>query len=280
MECGTGRRSSFYVRSVCTTHLDLAAGRFECEVWVNHLPARALLDSGSMVTLVHARVLGRIGPVTKTLRVVCIHGDTKEYPLVPVTVSYGHTSVTQEVGVVKSLIHDIIVGRDCPLFLELWDQVQTGLPGELGTLSLEGTESGGSGPETSTTHPSNVEIPVGDNDVAENLSSNNSGPVSGLKTELNSEGGEVSPLQVMLGEDDEELSPIEEGEGETSPRPVHPDLDVPRGAFGTTQLQDPTLVNAWEQVSVIDGVSQIPGADQRSPHFALKGDLVYRVAES
>ena len=189
MECEVARRSSFYVQRACATHLDLASGRFECEVWVNHLPARALLDSGSMVTLVHARVLGRIGPVYKTLRVVCIHGDTKEYPLVPVTVSYGHTSVTQEVGVVKNLIHDIIVGRDCPLFLELWDQVQTGLPGELGTLSLEGTESGGSGPETSTTHPSNVKIPVGDNDVAEILNSNNSGPMSGLKTELNSEGG-------------------------------------------------------------------------------------------
>ena len=118
MDCGTARRSSFYVQRACATHLDLAFGQFECEVWVNHLPARALLDSSSMVTLLHARVLGRLGPVTKTLQVVCIHGDTKEYPLVPVTVSYGHTSVTQEVGVVNSIINDIIVGRDCPLFME------------------------------------------------------------------------------------------------------------------------------------------------------------------
>ena len=192
MDCGIGRRSSFYVQSVCATHLDLAAGRFECEVWVNHLSARALLDSGSMVTLVHARVLGRLGPVTKTLRVVCIHGDTKEYPLVPVTVSYGHASVTQEVGVVKSLIHDIIVGRDCPLFLELWTQVQMGLPGELGTLDLEGTGSEGSEPETSPTYPSDMETPVTNNETAENANMEDNAPVPGLETELISEGGKSS----------------------------------------------------------------------------------------
>ena len=277
MECGTGRRSSFYVRSVCTTHLDLAAGRFECEVWVNHLPARALLDSGSMVTLVHARILGRLRPVTKTLRVVCIHGDTKEYPLVPVTVSYGHASVTQEVGVVNSLIHDIIVGRDCPLFLELWNEVQMAPPGELGALGLEGTGSEGSGAEI---HPSDIEIPTIDNEVAGNANVEDNAPDPGLKPGLISEGGEVFPLQVMLGEDDEELSPVEEDEGETSSRPVHPHLDVSRGAFGTAQLRDPALVNAREQVSVVDGVPQMPDADQRFPHFALKRDLLYRVAES
>ena len=56
-----------------------------------------------------------------------------------------------------------------------------------------------SGPKTSTTHPSNVAIPVVDNDIAEDVSLDNNGPVSDLKTELTSEGGEVSPLQVMLG---------------------------------------------------------------------------------
>lgn len=64
---------------------------------MNHLPAKAQLDSGSMVMLVHARVIGRLGLVGKTLQVVCIHGDKREYPLVPVIVAYGGTSETQKV---------------------------------------------------------------------------------------------------------------------------------------------------------------------------------------
>lgn len=80
MECWAGRRATFYVQRACTTHLDLTAGQFGCEVWVNHLTAKALLDSGSMVTMVHAKVIGRLGPVGKTLRVVCSHGDISEYP--------------------------------------------------------------------------------------------------------------------------------------------------------------------------------------------------------
>lgn len=85
----------------------------------------------------------------------------------------------------------------------------------------------------------------------------------------------------MVGEDKEELSPLQviEDEGETSSTPVHLDLDVSRGAFGTAQIQDPTLVNARKQVSIINGVPQITGAHKRFPHFVFNGDLLYRVAE-
>lgn len=88
----------------------------------------------------------------------------------------------------------------------------------------------------------------------------------------------------MLGEDEEELFPlqisVEEDDRETSSRPAHPDLSVSRGAFVSAQFQDPTLMTAREQVSVINGVPQIPDADQRFPHFALNGDLLYQVSES
>lgn len=104
-------------------------------------------------------------------------------------------------GVVKSLIHDIIVGRDFPLFIELWNQVQTGLPGQprgLGTLGIERPKSEGSDPEPPTTHTPNADIPIVNNEVAENVNLVDNVHVSGLKTELTSEG-EVSSLQVMLG---------------------------------------------------------------------------------
>lgn len=116
MDCGAVHGVSYYSQSTCIAHLDLTEGRFECDVWVNHSPARALLDSGSMVTLVHPRVMEKVSPTRRTLTVVCIHGDTRKYPLIPVTLTTACGLVTQEVGVVPRLINDIIVGRDCPPF--------------------------------------------------------------------------------------------------------------------------------------------------------------------
>lgn len=48
----------------------------------------------------------------------------------------------------------------------------------------------------------------------------------------NEEEPEISQLQVMLGENIEE----------TTYSPAFPDLNVSPGAFGTAQVQDPTLV--------------------------------------
>uniref|UniRef100_A0A8C5PW96 Gypsy retrotransposon integrase-like protein 1 n=1 Tax=Leptobrachium leishanense TaxID=445787 RepID=A0A8C5PW96_9ANUR len=272
MECGSARRVSFYTLTTCSTHLDLEGGQFECTVWVNHRPAKALLDSGSMVTLVHARVVGRLGPVQRTLRVVCIHGDTREYPLIPVTISARNTSVTQEVGVVSTLIHDVIVGRDCPLFAELWCLAQTELPIELGNNS-------GSPPPNMTVDTVDEELLkcVQNKNVVTDVS------VLAPQPELTPKEGESSPVPVMVGEDEEELSPVDitlgVDEGEGSSYPVHPDLDVSRGAFGRAQMGDPMLINAREQVTVVSGVPQAPDAEKRFPHFAVNNDLFYRVSE-
>lgn len=53
-------------------------GWYYCDVWVNYYHDRILLDSGSMVTLVHPRVMERVGPIPRSLKVVCIHGETNE----------------------------------------------------------------------------------------------------------------------------------------------------------------------------------------------------------
>lgn len=37
-------------------------------------------------------------------------------------------TIVQEVEVVPNLIHDVVLGRDCPLFVELWEYVNQGLP--------------------------------------------------------------------------------------------------------------------------------------------------------
>lgn len=69
---------SFHAQKVCAAHLDLTRGRFECDLWVNQLYVRVLLDSESMVTLVDTRVAGEVGSSSKNPRVVCIQRDTKD----------------------------------------------------------------------------------------------------------------------------------------------------------------------------------------------------------
>lgn len=268
MECGVLRRGSFYAHKACTTHIDLGEEKFECEVQVNHLPARALLDSGSMVTLIHPRVIGKIGPVRKTLRVVCIHGDTREYPLISVTISAACGTGTQEVGVVKNLVHDVIIGRDCPLFAKLWGQ------GELPERSRDWGETSPSVPAVERNNPEMPNVLENANDLV-NGDESSADVIKGVKmcgsqTYLNTEeGGEPFPLQVMLGEEDEEVAVT----------PALPDLGVPQGAFGTAQMQDPTLAHAREQVVVLNGVPQEPGANERWPHFAICNELLYRVTK-
>lgn len=77
-------------------------------------------------------------------------------------------------------------------------------------------------------------------------------------------------MQVMAGENIEEAFPLqvmtEEDEGEGSSGLAHPDLEVSRGAFSSAQKRDPTLENAWQEVTIINRVSQIPEAGK---HFLV-----------
>lgn len=165
---------------------------------MNHLPARALLDSGSMVTLVHPRVIGKIGPVRKTLRVVCIHGDTREYPLISVSISTACGTGTQEVGVVKNLVHDVIIGRDCPLFAKLWGQ------GELPERSRDWGETSPSVPAVERNNPEMPNVLENANDLV-NGDESSADVIKGVKmcgsqTYLNTEeGGGTFPTSGNAG---------------------------------------------------------------------------------
>lgn len=261
MECGALRRMSFYAQNICAANLDLTEGLFECDLWVNQLHVRAMLDSGSMVTLVGSGVAGEVSPVARALSLVCIHGDTREYPLVSVTLTTACDTIVQEVGVVPNLIHDAIIGRDCPLFVELWNYVSQELSGQL-----------------------NCSVPsMGlDANALENIDRVSSG-ADGPPAEGNPEGREPTLMQVMAGENIEEAFPLqvmtEEDEGESSSRLAHPVFEVSRGAFSSAQKRDPTLENAWQQVIIINGFSQVPEAEKRFPRFVVIGELLYRVTE-
>lgn len=59
------QRMSFYTEKVYTTHLDLIEVCFKCDVWMNHLHARALLHSSSMVILIHMGMATKVGPIKR-----------------------------------------------------------------------------------------------------------------------------------------------------------------------------------------------------------------------
>lgn len=52
MECESVQRMSYYAQRVCAVHLNQTKGQYECDIWVNQLHARVLLDTRSMVTVV------------------------------------------------------------------------------------------------------------------------------------------------------------------------------------------------------------------------------------
>uniref|UniRef100_A0A8C5WDV1 Gypsy retrotransposon integrase-like protein 1 n=1 Tax=Leptobrachium leishanense TaxID=445787 RepID=A0A8C5WDV1_9ANUR len=93
-----------------------------CTVKVNGRRCNALLDSGSMVTLVTKAILSKVVfNHVKKLGVVCVHGDKREYPTTEVDIETQCGTLKYCVGVVPNLAHDVVIGRDFPYFLELWE---------------------------------------------------------------------------------------------------------------------------------------------------------------
>uniref|UniRef100_A0A8C5MPV7 CCHC-type domain-containing protein n=1 Tax=Leptobrachium leishanense TaxID=445787 RepID=A0A8C5MPV7_9ANUR len=93
-----------------------------CTMKVNGRRCNALLDSGSMVTLVTKAILSKVVfNHVKKLGVVCVHGDKREYPTTEVDIETQCGTLKYCVGVVPNLAHDVVIGRDFPYFLELWE---------------------------------------------------------------------------------------------------------------------------------------------------------------
>ncbi|XP_068097047.1 uncharacterized protein [Hyperolius riggenbachi] len=258
MQCDVLRRVSYFAHDVC---LAGCQENFVCTISVNQVPTKALLDSGSMVTMVHADLIKtKIISGLKPLKVVCIHGDTKTYPVVPVLMATDCGTITHAVGVVRNLMCKVILGRDFPLFWELLERVRGTSVRDVLAPTPSPIEIDGQGLKENMLLKNDNVLAQVDKRMFEH-------PVR--DPEQVSEGGEDSPLQIMLGEDDEE----------SSPQSMLPDLDVSKGTFITAQMRDPTLSHAREQVTVMNGGSQEPGADERFPHFSVHGDLLYRVSK-
>ena len=95
------------------------------EVKVNGVPALALLDTGSVQTLVNPSILkGHCQFVGPGLDISCVHGDHRTYPTAIVYVEVGDQTYLLTVGVVENLAHQVILGQDIPALPELVQAVK------------------------------------------------------------------------------------------------------------------------------------------------------------
>ncbi len=100
----------------CIVHRDLPAGAPEVDVKINGKPFRAILDSGSAVSLVQSHLLSPRMEYKTFLPITCVHGDTRQVPARRVTISAVTGTWPVEVGVVKDLSVPVLIGRDWPGF--------------------------------------------------------------------------------------------------------------------------------------------------------------------
>ncbi|XP_050984340.1 uncharacterized protein LOC127176618 isoform X2 [Labeo rohita] len=100
----------------CIVHSDVPSGAPEVEIKINGKTFRALLDSGSAVSLVQSHLLPPRGDSKAVLPITCVHGETRQVPARRVTVSAAPGSWPLEVGLVKDLPVPVILGRDWPGF--------------------------------------------------------------------------------------------------------------------------------------------------------------------
>ena len=221
-----------------------------CPVTVNQCEVEALLDSGSARTLVQESVL-EASPLAQSehVPVVCVHGDTREYPTARVRLKTTKGTFNIEVGVIKSLPVPVLIGRDCPAFSMLWKEAEKRRKPEPRKRRSLVTKV-----NKSWVNPSKPW---------------DSPSVVAQVFAADSSGGDSEPEETA----DSELQPgpsVDEAEDVEAKPPL-------KGQFGTAQIQDPTLNNALKNVQVVEGTLVGPRLTLSFPHFAVKNGLLYQV---
>ncbi|XP_075791103.1 uncharacterized protein LOC142830401 [Pelodiscus sinensis] len=86
------------------------------DMMVEGQPVRALVDSGSSVTLVRADLIPPRRPEGEPVWMRCVHGDTRAYPTVQVHLRGGGQDRLWRVGKAQTLPYPLLIGRDWPGF--------------------------------------------------------------------------------------------------------------------------------------------------------------------
>ncbi|KAL7882907.1 hypothetical protein SRHO_G00005650 [Serrasalmus rhombeus] len=90
-----------------------------CLLRVNGRAVRALMDSGSTITLLHPAHLPWLRPSGETLPVSCMHGEIRHYPTARIRLEENKRHWPLTVGLVPDLPVPLLVGRDFPGFSQV-----------------------------------------------------------------------------------------------------------------------------------------------------------------
>ncbi|KAF1388735.1 hypothetical protein PFLUV_G00065720 [Perca fluviatilis] len=194
-------------------------------VRANGKDTTALVDSGSMATLIRPE-FAQSPPLTDTVPITCIHGETKYYPTTLLHQQTAKGQSTGPVGIVPNLPVPVLIGRDCPMFRPLWASMS-------GDVEKRGNQKRGSRKGGTDSRKVKARM-CGFQEVDPQVSTG--APSEGESGEASQEEGEAS-LNDMFPMDPE----------------VEPEPASLAGRFGTAQLEDPNLAHALQQVTVVDG---------------------------
>ncbi|XP_073719441.1 uncharacterized protein [Misgurnus anguillicaudatus] len=208
--------------TTCWAHERAAAPKIPVKIGGHD--TEALIDSGSMVTLIRPEYAGPTRG--REITVSCIHGDSRNYQTAEVSMVTPRGQFQLQAGVVDHLPVPVLVGRDCQAFSAYW----TGQDAERKRPTRRRRR------DRLSTH----RCP--------------------LTTEEITDAEATSPEEPL--NKDEEI--LQQGK---------------LGRFGSAQLQDPSLSQAWGNVQVIDGRLQDGVSGLTYPHFMIKNKLLYRVEQ-
>jgi hypothetical protein len=96
-------------------------------VRANRKYTMALVDSRCMGTLI-CPDFAQSPNLTDTVAITCIHDETKDYPTTLLHLQTTKGQHTGPVGVVPKLLVPVLIGRDFPMFHQLW----TSMSGDVG----------------------------------------------------------------------------------------------------------------------------------------------------
>ncbi|KAL0148421.1 hypothetical protein M9458_056231 [Cirrhinus mrigala] len=100
----------------CIVHQGPPPAAPEADVFLNGKPLKAILDSGSAVTLVQSRLCPPLPGQKSLLPITCVHGDTRQVPARRVTISAANGAWPVEAGLIKDLPVAVLLGRNWPGF--------------------------------------------------------------------------------------------------------------------------------------------------------------------
>ena len=241
-----GKGQACHYLTTCWAHQGAAPPRLP--VKIGGRDTEALLDSGSAITLVRPEFAREGGG--EAVSVSCVHGDTRQYPTATLTLQSPRGQCVVRAGVVEGLPVPVLLGRDCPLFHRYWQEgpgTDPPRPGPLTRRSRRAPQpacaaSNGGRDGEATPREGGSRRPTGDSGTA--------------TAPEGSQGGTFSDYRPHQGK--------------------HP---APPTDFGTAQLEDPNLAQAWRSVAVIEGTPQEGVSRPPYPYFAVVDGLLYRFCQ-